>query len=78
MRGYCAPLSDSAFGIGCLPDDDLDLLESGAQRHHGHQAGITGPRTGSGENHELEQGFRNGFADAPKGRTAAIRSTSRH
>jgi len=28
MRGYCAPLIDSAFGIGCLPDDDLDLLES--------------------------------------------------
>jgi hypothetical protein len=28
MRGYCAPLSDSAFGTRCLPDDDLDLLES--------------------------------------------------
>jgi hypothetical protein len=27
MRGYCAPLSDSAFGIGCLPDDDLDSLK---------------------------------------------------
>jgi 1,4-dihydroxy-2-naphthoyl-CoA hydrolase len=27
-RGYCTPLNDSAFGIGCFSDDDLDLLES--------------------------------------------------